>query len=476
MFALELVDVRKRFGSLVALDGASLQVRAGSVHAVLGENGAGKTTLVRVAAGELRPDQGLVQFEGQPVSLRGPADAIARGVGMVHQHFALVPAMTVAENIMLGMRSRFDPAAAVERVRALGEATGLRVDPRARLRNLSVAAQQRVEILKALARDVRLLILDEPTAVLAPAESDELLAWLRRLADTGVSIVLISHRLREVRGIADELTVLRAGRTVATHRTIEVTDPTLVTEMVGEAPSDSGSKSAMSPGPVILALTNVDVRGSRITHALHEISLEVRRGEIVGIAAVEGSGHRELVRVLAGRLPITRGQRRLPSRVGFIPEDRHRDAVVLPMTLTENVALRDLAGRRGRMPWKDLTSRTLEIIREFDVRATSPRVPVSTLSGGNQQRLVVGRELSPAPEVIVAENPTRGLDVRAAVAVRDHLRSARAGGCGVIMYSTDIEELLTLADRIVVVYAGRLREMPANRDAIGRAMLGASVP
>ena len=505
---LHLTGIDKRFGATKALDGASLRVRPGTVHALLGENGAGKTTLMRVAFGELRADAGTVRIGGSEARLRSPADAIALGVGMVHQHFALVPAMTVAENVALGGRGRFQPARAAARVRQLGEETGLVLDPGARVSELGVAAQQRTEIVKALAREARLLVLDEPTAVLAPAEAAELLRWLRRYADAGNAVVLITHKLREALATADEVTVLRRGRSVATMAAREASEASLAAAMLGEAaaardndPARGGTVAVDAAGeaivisgggppkvvaprtahtsyvatrPLVIRAERLQLRDARGIERVRDATFSIASGEIVGIAAVEGSGQRELLLALAGRLRPWSGSLELPERVGFVPEDRQRDALVLDFALHENVALRGLGARRGLVPWKRVEEQTGELLRTFDVRAAGPRVPARTLSGGNQQKLVLARELADAPAALVAESPTRGLDIRASAAVRDRLREARDAGTAVVVHSGDLDELLALADRILVVHQGRVVEAPRDRERVGRMMLGAA--
>lgn len=492
--ALEIDQLRKSFGAVEALAGASLRVREGTVHALLGENGAGKTTLMRIAYGMLRPDAGTLRIFGDAAPFRSSADAIARGVGMVHQHFTLVPAMTVAENVALGMHGRFDAATAADRVRQLGVRTGLVLDPMARVESLPVGAQQRLEIVKALARDARLLILDEPTAVLAPGEADELMRWVRRFRDEGRAVVLITHKLREALSVADDVTVLRRGRTVLAGDASTLDEPALVAALIGDdvtranAPTGNASSAASglrrlasepgrgdaTPGGVIASLRDVSVVGPRGGHSLHGASLDVHSGEIVGIAAVEGSGQHELMRLLAGRLRPSRGVVTLPDHVAFIPEDRHRDAMVLDMSLIENVALRSLGTRHGRMPWSALRNAAADVVDRFDVRGPGIDAPGRALSGGNQQKLVLGRELGDRPNLVVAENPTRGLDIRASEAVLGQLRAAKGAGSAVVLYSSDLDEVLEISDRVLVVFAGRLAVVdPSTRETVGRAMLGA---
>lgn len=483
--ALVLRDVRRAFDATLALDGAHCTVRRGTIHALLGENGAGKTTLMRIAFGLLQPDAGTLAINGQATRLRSSADAIARGVGMVHQHFMLVPALTAAENVALGGRGRFDRERTAERLRTIGRETGLTVDPDARVRDLPVGAQQRLEIVKALAHDARLLILDEPTAVLAPEESADLLRWLRRFVEGGSTVVLITHKLREALAVADDLTVLRRGRTVLTAARTAVDERAVVEALVGD---DGGVATAQrrSPrselpatAPVIFALDNVTHYDSRGVRRLDAVSLTVRAGEVLGVIGVEGAGQRELLRVLAGRLIPTQGRVLRPDRVGFVPEDRLRDALIPRLTLTENLALADAGHLRGLMDWRAVRARASEMMTRFDVRASAPTATVATLSGGNQQKFVVGRERSVSSAALVAENPTRGLDLRAAASVREDL-SGRTGSAtaAVVFYSADIDEVLAVADRVVVCFEGRVREIarpadPDDRTPYARAMTGA---
>ncbi|HEX6598820.1 MAG TPA: ATP-binding cassette domain-containing protein [Gemmatimonadaceae bacterium] len=496
--ALELEHISKRFGPVTALRDVSFRVEAGHVHALLGENGAGKTTLMHVAFGMVVADSGAMRMSGSPVAIDAPSDAIAAGIGMVHQHFTLVPAMTVAENIALGGRGLLRRGAMVAAVEDLARATGFALEPDALVETLSVGAQQRVEIAKALARRARVLILDEPTAVLAPAEAEELLRWVRRFADDGNAVVLITHKLKEALAIADRITVLRQGQVVHSGAAADASANMLASAMLGEesrppnetpsAPARVGSNRtaiAADEVNVTLAAHHVTVhdehgRGTR----LRDASLTVRAGEIVGIAAVEGAGQWELLRALAGRIAVHAGRIERPAQVGFVPEDRHRDAVLLDRSLTDNAALRGSGARRGRVSWHRLRVVTRSLMEDYDVRAPSVAAVMRTLSGGNQQKFVLAREMTahllPAPgassdaAAIVIENPTRGLDVRATAEVHARLRAARDSGAAVLVYSSDLDEVLALADRVVVLHAGTVHEVPADRDLIGRAMLGAA--
>ena len=505
---LSLAGITHTFGRTRALDGAALQLRVGSVHALLGENGAGKTTLMRVVFGLLRAQQGEMHWRGAPITMRSPSDALAHGIGMVHQHFTLVPSMTVAENIALGGHGGFDPQQAAKRVRDVAARAGLVLDPTARVQDLPIGAQQRCEIVKALARDVTLLILDEPTAVLAPTEAAELLRWTRGYADAGNTVVLITHKLRDALAVADEITVLHRGRTVLTTpardtdqarvaaamlggapvRTAAVRSERDVTDVVSEiitdvttdvAPSaaDADSRRAASAiGRTVLTLDAVSVRDANGVDRVRSATLQVRAGEIVGIGAVEGAGQHELLRVLAGRRSPTAGHRVIPARVGFVPEDRHRDGLLLDAPLFENTALQGAGARRGVIDWNAFRARTSAVLHRFDVRASGADAVARTLSGGNQQKLVLGRELETAGEALVVENPSRGLDFMATDAVHRALREARDAGMAVVVYSSDLDEVVLLADRVFAMHNGTLLESAKDRDALGRARLsGAAV-
>ena len=484
--ALTLRRISKRFESVQALDDVSLTVRPGTVHALLGENGAGKTTLMHVAYGMLDADDGTMQIDGAPIRIATPADAIAAGIGMVHQHFTLVPAMTVAENLALGGRGCLHRSRSEARVHAIAERTGFELDPRARVEELPVGAQQRVEIAKALSRRARVLVLDEPTAVLAPAEVDELLAWLRGYVAAGNAAVLITHKLREALAVADDVTVLRRGRVTFTGPASSTSAERLTHAMIGEDLSPEGPRApevAPPLGAPCFVARRLEIRDASGITRVRDASFTVHGGEIVGVAGVEGAGHHELLRALAGRAEHCTGTLERPSIVGFIPEDRHRDAVLMDRSLAWNVALRGAATRRGLMRWRTLKDRTTALMRAYDVRAPGPQAVMRSLSGGNQQKLVVARELAPpdglammlstpvAPAMIV-ENPTRGLDVRASADVHARLRDARDAGSAVVVYSSDLDEVLALASRVLVIFSGIVRELPVDRELVGRAMLG----
>ena len=472
---LELEGISKSFGDVPALTNVALRLRRNSLHALLGENGAGKTTLMNIAYGLLRPDQGKVFVAGAPCRIHSPAAALDAGIGMVQQHFSLVPAMTVAENISLGIRGPYRPAALRKDVIALADSTGLHINPDARVADLSIAGQQRVEILKALARSVRILILDEPTALLSPQESTELLHWIRTFCVDGRGAVLITHKLEEARAVSDDVTVLRGGVVVMHTPTADVTTDQLVRAMVGEGIAHQGpSRDVSSPGVVIVCAERITIRDKRGVEHVRDASFEIRAGEIVGLAGVEGAGHRELLRAAAGRLAPTSGSLKLPNRIGYAPEDRLHDALIPEFDLRENLALHGAGAKRGLLHWRQLEQSVVLLLQAFDVRAPSARAHVATLSGGNQQKFVYARELRDQPDLLVAVNPTRGLDTRACSSQMARLRIARDNGMAIIVHSSDVDELLALCDRILVAYAGRVREVPCDRDTIGRAMVGSA--
>jgi general nucleoside transport system ATP-binding protein len=478
--AIQLTDIVKRFPGVVANDGVNLTVRRGSVHAIVGENGAGKSTLMKTLYGAHQPNEGTITVNGEQRVFSSPKDAIADGIGMVFQAFMLAANLTVWENIVLGQepgsKIALNAGQARTKIRDLGERYGLQVDPDALISDLGVGDKQRVEILKVLYRGAEILILDEPTAVLVPQEVDALFASLRELTTEGATIIFISHKLDEVLKHADAITVIRQGKTVG-----EVPDPSSVTSrdlaemMVGsELPTPETRESTVTEEPV-LELRNVTVRagdgGGR--DLVHDVSFTVHRGEIVGIAGVEGNGQSELVRSLVGLVPSTgtvlvddHDVARLSTRerrsagIGYISEDRQKDGLVLGFTLWENAAL----GHHHRPPfakgpWLDLAgtkARTEVIVDEFDVRTPGINVPAFTLSGGNQQKLVVGREMTADPKVLVAAHPTRGVDVGAQSVIWDILRDARAAGLGTVLVSADLEELIGLSDRLLVMLRGEI--------------------
>jgi simple sugar transport system ATP-binding protein len=422
----------------------------------------------------MRQDAGTVAIDGQLLAHASSAEAIRRGVGMVHQHFTLVPTMTAAENIALGGRGALKIGDVENAVRVLGDRVGLHVDPAARIDTLGVGAQQRVEIVKALYRDARLLILDEPTAVLTPQEADELFAWLRLFVASGGTVVLVTHKLQEALASADDVTVLRRGRVVMSGAAANLTVEELVRAITGDEPAAGESTRRPSVrGPVIARLQAASWRDARGVLRLRDAEVVCHGGEIIGVAGVEGSGVHELLRLLAGRLKPTSGTADLPSSIGFVPEDRQRDGLIETFTLTENIALRGAGSRRGRMPWPAFQAQATALMSRHDVRAPSAMARAGSLSGGNQQKLVVGRELDDRPALVVAENPVRGLDIRATEHVLRELATSASEGSAVVVSSADLDDVLPLADRMLVVYGGQVREVPVDRTAVARALVGA---
>jgi len=488
---LDLRGIEKSFGAVQALRGANFLLRPGEVHALLGENGAGKTTLMEVAYGMIRPDAGQILSRGQTIEIRSPRDARAAGIGMVHQHFTSVPALTVEENIALAAGRRTPDHGADDQ---LTQQLRLGLDPRVRVEDLSVGLRQRLEIVKALASGARILLLDEPTSVLAPAETAELLTLLRGFAASGGSVVLITHKLAEVFACADTVTVLRHGRVTTWGPLADHTMETLAEAMFGGTlPEDEPLHplSGVAPtepsthGPVV-RLSNVSVpaldgRGPGLVRA----TLEMRAGECVAIAAIDGNGQRELMLMMAGLLPAREGTAEIATPVVLVPADRTTEGLIGEFSLTENVVLGLLAGgvvgtgdqsirARGWIDWAQAEERTQELVKQFNVHAPGVWLRAGALSGGNQQKLILGRALEQHPAVLIAENPTRGLDIQAAMEIRQHLREAVARGTAVLFYSSDLDEVLSWgADRLLVLASGEVRELPAtaDRDQVGRAML-----
>jgi ABC-type uncharacterized transport system ATPase subunit len=484
---LELTGIQKRFGSVQALGGADFTLHPGEIHALLGENGAGKSTLMHVAYGLVRSDAGEVKVNGVVRRIGSPRQARELGIGMVHQHFTSVPALTVAENIALAAEWAVVPNQLRDRTRRLSEHLGLPLDPDQRAGRLSVALKQRLEIVKALAGEARILLLDEPTALLAPAEAEELLRVVRGFTGAGGSAVLITHKLDEVLRAADRVTVLRQGTVTYAGEVAGQTVESLTGAMIGPewrrasrltTPQAGAPRAAATRELIRLQALELS-RESGYGIAIRPAALVVGSGEIVGIAAVEGNGQRELLRAVAGRIVRLRGRLEVAQPVAFIPEDRTSEGLIPELDLTENVALGlglDAPWiRRGRIRWGEARARTADLLQEFGITASGPRARAASLSGGNQQKLIVARELSRSPAVIVAENPTSGLDVVAASAIHARLRSAAAAGAAVLFHSTDLDEVLALAERVIVVARGVISEVPpqASRATIGAMMLGA---
>ncbi|HVD66968.1 MAG TPA: ABC transporter ATP-binding protein [Gaiellaceae bacterium] len=494
---LELKGITKRFPGVVANDGVDFDLRTGEVHALLGENGAGKSTLMNILYGLYHPDEGEFRLNGKPLRISSPREAIDAGIGMVHQHFMLIPVMTVAENIVLAAeptRGPFlDEHAAEARVGDLSERFGLAVRPDARVESISVGMQQRVEILKALYRGAEILILDEPTAVLTPQEAGELFEIINSLKAEGKSIIFITHKLNEVLEIADRITVLRRGRTIDTVPREGATEEGLARLMVGRDVILRVDKKQAEPGNPLLTVEDLQVDDERGLEAVRGISFDVRAGEIVGIAGVDGNGQSELIdaitglrRPKAGRIvvageDITRESPReaLDAGVGHIPEDRQLRGLVLDFTLAENIALHDYReepdSKYGWLFPKRLIVRARALLKEFDVRGGGPATRAGALSGGNQQKVIVAREVSRDPRVLVAAQPTRGLDVGAIEFVHRRLVEERDEGRAILLVSFELDEVLSLSDRILVIYEGQIvaeYSPDVSEEEIGFAMVG----
>jgi general nucleoside transport system ATP-binding protein len=476
---LELRGITKRFPGVLANDHIDFDLGRNEVHALLGENGAGKSTLMNVLYGLYSPDEGEIRIKGEPVRMRSPKDAIDHGIGMVHQHFMLIPVMTVAENIVLANEPRhagvlLDYDAARKRVADLSRTFNFRIDPDARVDEITVGQQQRVEILKALYRSADILILDEPTGVLTPQEAEELFEILRTLVREGMSIIFISHKLGEVLEIADRITVLRRGKVVQTVPREGATEERLAQMMVGREVLLRVEKGAAEPGEPVLRVEDLRVLDDRRLEAVRGVSFEVRRGEVVGLAGVDGNGQSELIealtglrhafagRVLLGDREITGAHvgRILDLGLGHIPEDRQRRGLILDFTLAENLALHDFDKRpSSRWGWlfpQRMIRWAQGLLRQFDVRGGGPQTRASALSGGNQQKVVLAREIARDPKLLIAAQPTRGLDVGAIEFVHRRLIEARDGGEAVLLVSLELDEILSLADRILVMYEGRI--------------------
>jgi simple sugar transport system ATP-binding protein len=494
---LELRGITKRFGEVVANDSIDLDVAPGEVHALLGENGAGKSTLMNVLYGLTSPDSGEIRFDGKPLRLRSPHDAIDAGIGMVHQHFMLIPVMTVTENIVLATEPHngplFDVRKAQEDVRGLSERYGLAVRPEARVESIGVAQQQRVEILKALYRSARLLILDEPTAVLTPQETHELFDVIRSLKAQGTSIIFITHKLGEVLEVSDRITVLRRGKSVATVATAGSSERELAELMVGRPVLLRVEKGAAQAGEVLLSVRDLVVHDSRGLEAVRGASFEVRAGEIVGLAGVDGNGQSELIEAITGLRKPTSGsivaeghelaghgaRASFEAGVGHIPEDRHLRGLVLDFTLAENLGLRDVrhppASRWGFLHPRAIAERARRLLSEYDVRGGGPGTRAGALSGGNQQKVVVAREMSGTKRVLVAAQPTRGLDVGAIEFVHQRLVAVRELGVAILLVSLELEEIISLSDRILVMYEGRIvaeHTPDVSESVLGVEMMG----
>jgi simple sugar transport system ATP-binding protein len=495
---LELRGITKRFGTLVANNQISLSVEPGEIHALLGENGAGKSTLMNVLYGLYQADEGEILLDGKPQQFRGPGDAMAAGIGMVHQHFMLIPVFTVAENVALGNEptgfgGTLDMAAARKRVIEISERFGFNVDPDALVEDLPVGVQQRVEIIKALSRDAKVLVLDEPTAVLTPQETDELMAIMRQLAQSGTSIVFITHKLREVKEVANRITVIRLGQVVGSASP-EASTSELASMMVGREVDLTVDKDPAKLGNEVLKVENLAVLDDRLQRAVNGISFSVQAGEVLAIAGVQGNGQTELAEALLGlRTPIKGGSIKLlgkelagesvrtvlESGVGYVPEDRKKDGLVGEFSISENLMLnqsfrsRFTKGLNINFPTRK--SVATDLVERFDVRTPSIDTPAGKLSGGNQQKVVVARELSRDVNLLIAAQPTRGVDVGSIEFIHEQIVAERDAGKAVILISTELDEVLALADRIAVMYRGQIVGIvspDSSRETLGKMMAG----
>ena len=495
---IEMREITKVFGEFVANDKINLELRKGEIHALLGENGAGKSTLMNMLAGLLEPTSGEIVVNGQVVKLDSPSKAASLGIGMVHQHFMLVEAFTVAENIILGSELTkngvLDIARATREINELSERYGLAVNPSAKVADISVGAQQRVEILKTLYRGADILIFDEPTAVLTPSEIDELMAIMKNLVKEGKSIILITHKLDEIRAVSDRVTVIRRGKSIETVEIAGATNADLAEMMVGRSVSFKTEKQEAQPKEVILSIKDLVVNENRGVPAVKNLSLDVRAGEIVGIAGIDGNGQSELIQAITGLRKIESGSMELKGQsivglhprqitemsVGHVPEDRHRDGLVLEMMISENIALqtyyKEPLSKKGILNYTNIIGYAKQLMQEFDVRAASEIVPASALSGGNQQKAIIAREVDRNPDLLIVSQPTRGLDVGAIEYIHKRLIQERDNGKAVLVVSFELDEILNVSDRIAVIHDGKIQGIvtpeTTNKQELGVLMAG----
>ncbi|MCG5642339.1 ABC transporter ATP-binding protein [Streptococcus sp. DFI.7.26] len=498
---IEMREITKIFGEFVANDKINLELRKGEIHALLGENGAGKSTLMNMLAGLLEPTSGEIVVNGKSEKLDSPSKAASLGIGMVHQHFMLVEAFTVAENIILGSevtnKGVLDLKKANADILELSERYGLAVDPTAKVEDISVGAQQRVEILKTLYRGADILIFDEPTAVLTPAEILELMEIMKTLVKEGKSIILITHKLDEIRAVADRVTVIRRGKSIQTVGIEGATNKDLAEMMVGRSVSFVTEKEEAQPKEVVLAISDLVVNENRGVPAVKELSLDVRAGEIVGIAGIDGNGQSELIQAITGLRKVKSGSIKIKGQevvglsprkitemnVSHVPEDRHRDGLVLEMMLSENIALqtyyKEPLSKNGVLNYNQINSYARQLMEEFDVRAANEIVPASALSGGNQQKAIIAREVDRNPDLLIVSQPTRGLDVGAIEYIHKRLIGERDKGKAVLVVSFELDEILNLSDRIAVIHDGKIQGIvkpsDTNKQELGILMAGGEI-
>jgi general nucleoside transport system ATP-binding protein len=505
-FALEATGITKRFPGVLANDNVNFSLMKGEIHALLGENGAGKSTLMNILYGLYQPDAGEIKINEQPISISSPHDAIAKGIGMVHQHFMLVPPLTVTENIMLGQEvvspatrvlkqlAALDRRSVAKRVKQLSEQYGLEVEPNAVVQDLTVGAQQRVEIIKALYREANTLILDEPTAVLTPQEADELFVIMRALVQQGKSIIFITHKLREVFAVADRISVMRSGKMVGSIRPKEATRELLAEMMVGRNVILMVDKAEARPGNKVLEVQDLHVLDDRKHPTVNGVSFEVQAGEILGIAGVQGNGQTELSEALTGLRPSVSGhisimgqdtshatpRQVIEAQTSHIPEDRHKHGLVLTFSVSDNIAMctyyQEPYAHGAEMDFAVIEKHAQELVKMFDVRTPSIQTTIGSLSGGNQQKVIVARELTRPVKLLIASQPTRGLDVGSIEFIHKRIIDARDKGAAVLLISAELDEIMALSDRIAVMYKGKILDTidakGATREHLGLLMAG----
>ncbi|WP_170007354.1 ABC transporter ATP-binding protein [Bacillus fonticola] len=500
-FVIEMLNIRKEFPGIVANDNVTLQVKKGEIHALLGENGAGKSTLMNVLFGLYQPEQGSIRVRGEDVHITDPNKANDLGIGMVHQHFMLVDTFTVTENIVLGKEPHYGKVInnmkeARKIVQNISDQYGLRVDPDAKIADISVGMQQRVEILKTLYRGADIVILDEPTAVLTPQEIKELIQIMKTLIDEGKSIILITHKLKEIMEVCHRVTVIRKGQGIGTYNVAETNPTELASVMVGRDVVFSTEKSKATPKDKVLEISNLIVKDSRGIKAVNELSLEVRSGEILGVAGVDGNGQTELIEAITGlrkpnsgsivlngqELKGKRPRKILEAGVGHIPQDRHKHGLVLDFSIAENIALqtyyKEPLSKGGILKHKEIQKQAKKIIKEYDVRTPHEFTPARALSGGNQQKAIIGREVDRNPDLLIAAQPTRGLDVGAIEFIHQRLIQQRDEGKAILLVSFELDEILNVSDRIAVLYEGKIVAVvdpkETSEQELGLLMAGSS--
>lgn len=498
-YIIEMLNIRKEFPGIVANDNITLQLKPQEIHALLGENGAGKSTLMSVLFGLYKPEKGIIKIRGEEVKVSNPNIATELGIGMVHQHFKLIDTFTVTENIILGMEETsglsIDIKNAAKKIEALSKQYGLRVDPYAKIQDISVGMQQRVEILKMLYRDAEILIFDEPTAVLTPQEIEELMKIMKDLVKEGKSIILITHKLKEIKAVADRCTVIRKGKGIGTVNVAETTKAEMAELMVGREVSFSVEKDEAKVGDVAFKIENLTVKDKRGLDAVKDLSLSVNYGEILGVAGIEGNGQTELIQAITGLTEIESGdillngaslksmpiRKRYNKGIGHIPEDRHKHGLVLDFTLEDNMILQNYYkspySKNGILQRGEIKKNSEKLIAEFDVRSgQGPKTIVRSMSGGNQQKAIIAREISNSPDLMVVAQPTRGLDVGAIEYIHKRIIEERDKGRAVMLFSLELDEILNLADRIAVIYGGKIvgivNAKETNENEIGLMMAG----